>query len=47
VFIKILEELKKIDQSIFRKMGLGEEGPKGKGKVVQKLKYISLPFGTK
>lgn len=28
-------------------MGLGEEGPKGRSKLVDKLKYFNLPFNTR
>ena len=45
VFMNIIEQLTKIDASIHDKLGLGEESLKGRD--MQKLKYINLPFNTR
>lgn len=36
-----------MDPTIYQKMGLGEDGSKGKKKVIDNLKSIVLPFSTK
>ena len=33
-FYKIMEQLKKIDEEIYQRLGLGEEGSKGMNKFV-------------
>lgn len=42
-----MEEMHKNDERIYLRMGLGEEGSKGKSKIVENLKYFNLPFSTR
>jgi hypothetical protein len=47
VFMGIMEELRKSDEGLFAKLGLGEEGTKGHSKLLNRLKYLNLPFNTR
>ena len=47
VFMAIMEDLQKKDESIFSRLGLGEEGPRAKIKMIENLKPWNLPFYTK
>ena len=46
-FEEMMTELKQHDEHLYKRMGLGEEGAKGHKLLLEKLKYISLPFSTR
>lgn len=47
VFFNIFEDLKKYDDKIVTRLGLGEEGSSGINKLKDQLKYFNLPFNTR
>jgi hypothetical protein len=43
VFMEIMEEMRKGDDALYSRMGLGE----GRTKILESLKYFNLPFYTR
>ena len=46
-FLAMMEQLKKVDLDLYNRLGVGFEGPKGQNRLLEKLKYLNLPFSTR